>query len=423
MSRPRRLAATLAALALAGCAVTSTPPPRGIDMPAAWSEPAPRDVRPLALDWWQAFDSAELSGLVAEALAGNPDLAIAAERVRQAEAQVRIAGASLFPTLDLGRRHRPASDLDPDGGPTTTDESTDIALTASYELDLWGTNASGVRSADESLHGDALRLRDRAADARRGVATTYFEVLSLARPAGDRPREPGDRRARPRGGGRARAQRRRVRSSTSRGSRRRCSQRAAIIPPLELAGAPDAATRSRSWSAGRPRASTSPAARSCELAGAGRRARRCPPTLLVRRPDLASAEAQLAAANANVAAARAALLPTIRLTGSAGLASDALLSIRQLADADLLARAPRCCSRSSTAGGCAGRSISPHRASASWSRPIAAGHPRRAGRRGERARRREPHRGPGGAAGAGRATARSGRCASRRSATAKASTT
>ena len=51
-----------------------------------------------------------------------------------------------------------------------------------------------------------------------------------------------------------------------------------------------------------------------------------PAQLLLRRPDLASAEAQLAAANANVAAARAALLPSISLTGSAGLATDVLLN-------------------------------------------------------------------------------------------------
>ena len=51
-----------------------------------------------------------------------------------------------------------------------------------------------------------------------------------------------------------------------------------------------------------------------------------PSQLLVRRPDLASAEAQLVAANANVAVARAALLPGISLTGSAGLASDVLLN-------------------------------------------------------------------------------------------------
>jgi outer membrane protein TolC len=52
-----------------------------------------------------------------------------------------------------------------------------------------------------------------------------------------------------------------------------------------------------------------------------------PAAVLVRRPDIAAAEAQLAAANADVAAARAALLPSIQLTGSAGLASNALLSL------------------------------------------------------------------------------------------------
>jgi NodT family efflux transporter outer membrane factor (OMF) lipoprotein len=52
-----------------------------------------------------------------------------------------------------------------------------------------------------------------------------------------------------------------------------------------------------------------------------------PAQLLVRRPDLASAEARLAAANADVAAARAALLPSIALTGTAGTASNALLAV------------------------------------------------------------------------------------------------
>jgi len=51
-----------------------------------------------------------------------------------------------------------------------------------------------------------------------------------------------------------------------------------------------------------------------------------PADLITRRPDLASAEAQLDSANANVAAARAALLPGIQLTGSAGLASNVLLN-------------------------------------------------------------------------------------------------
>jgi len=52
-----------------------------------------------------------------------------------------------------------------------------------------------------------------------------------------------------------------------------------------------------------------------------------PSDLLTRRPDIAASEAALSAADADVAAARAALLPTISLSGTAGLATDALLQL------------------------------------------------------------------------------------------------
>jgi outer membrane protein, multidrug efflux system len=52
-----------------------------------------------------------------------------------------------------------------------------------------------------------------------------------------------------------------------------------------------------------------------------------PSTLLLRRPDLRSAEAGLRAANFDVAAARAARLPSIQLTASGGSASTALASL------------------------------------------------------------------------------------------------
>jgi len=52
-----------------------------------------------------------------------------------------------------------------------------------------------------------------------------------------------------------------------------------------------------------------------------------PVELLVRRPDIASAESRLAGANADLAAARAALLPSIQLTGAAGVSSAALMTI------------------------------------------------------------------------------------------------
>jgi NodT family efflux transporter outer membrane factor (OMF) lipoprotein len=52
-----------------------------------------------------------------------------------------------------------------------------------------------------------------------------------------------------------------------------------------------------------------------------------PSELLLRRPDIASAEARLAAASANIGAARAELFPRITLSGGGGLATDALFSL------------------------------------------------------------------------------------------------
>jgi NodT family efflux transporter outer membrane factor (OMF) lipoprotein len=323
VSAPRRLAAGFAALALAACAVTSPPPPRGIEPPPAWSEPAPADVRPLAADWWNAFASDELAGLVAQALAGNPDLAIAAERIRQAEATLRIAGASLFPALDLDAATAQRGTR-PEGGPTATARATDVALVASYELDLWGKNASIKRSADESLQATRFDYETVRLTLVASVATAYFEVLAFRTrlaiahdtlAIAERILAVVESRARYG----AASQLDLARQQTA------VAQARAIIPPLELGERQ--ARNALAVLVGRPPTGFDVAGRSVVALPVPGVEPQLPAEVLVRRPDLAAAEAQLGAANADVAAARAALLPQIQLTGSAGLASDALLSL------------------------------------------------------------------------------------------------
>src|SRR3954465_1085415 len=90
------------ALALTGCSMTSPMLKPDFATPMTWNEQSGQSGTVISPDWWNAFGSAELQGLVDQALKGSPDLAIATERVRQAEAQVKVAGASLFPSLDLG---------------------------------------------------------------------------------------------------------------------------------------------------------------------------------------------------------------------------------------------------------------------------------------------------------------------------------
>ena len=89
----RNFAALAVSLALVACAMTGSPPAPAPApaMPSAWTEAGAADEVALTQDWWRAFGSAGLSTLIDDALRASPDEAIAAERVRQAEAQARIA--------------------------------------------------------------------------------------------------------------------------------------------------------------------------------------------------------------------------------------------------------------------------------------------------------------------------------------------
>lgn len=328
-----------AVLVLAACSIANTVPlvPEiASDMPTAWVEPAfsDADAAVSAPGWWRNFNSKELSALIAAALSANPDLAIAGERVHQAEAQVRIAGASLFPELSVGMGSARGR-IRPDGAPWVTNDVSSATFTASYELDLWGRNAAGVSSAESTLSASRFDFESVRLTLVAGVASAYFQVLSLrsrlviAREnlvIADRVLAVVDSRVR---NGAASA-------LDLAGQRTAVLAQRATIPPLELqerqtlfalalllGRPPEGFTVGVNYGVDTSAASVT--ATLSDLA-VPRVAPGLPADLLTRRPDLASAEAQLAAAHANVTVARAALLPAIQLTGSAVLASKVLLN-------------------------------------------------------------------------------------------------
>jgi NodT family efflux transporter outer membrane factor (OMF) lipoprotein len=275
-----------------------------------------------AADWWRSFDSEELSTLVAAALSASPDIAIAAERVRQAEAQVRIAGASLFPLVTFGAATS-RRETRPDGGSWNATDGSSAAFSASYEIDLWGRNASTLRSAEASLRASRFDFENVRLTLLSGVASGYFQVLSLRGrlvilranlAIAENVLKVVD--ARVRFGSASELDLARQQAGV-------LSLRASI-PPLELQ------ERQTLYAlailTGKAPEGFVAAGSSVNALAVPRVAPGLPADLLVRRPDLASAEAQLASANASVAVARAALLPSISLTGSAGLASNVLVN-------------------------------------------------------------------------------------------------
>lgn len=336
MSQASTLTLCLAGALLAGCAhtvpVAEAPPV--LDLPAGWAQAgtqagaqpgtqagkaAPQEW-PDA-QWWQGFGSAELSKLVDEGQKSNLELAAALSRVRQAEAQARIAGVTLLPSVDasLGA----SRDL-PLGGQHNANVSTSGQLQVSYEVDFWGKNKAGLASAEASLRANFYDRQTVALTVTSAIVSTYLQVLSLH-----------DRLA---------------------VARENLSNAERVLALVKAQNSVGAATsvdlaRQRSAVAGKHAAIPDLLQQEREAQSAlaillGRAPQTfkignsgldtvslpevtpgLPSELLSRRPDIRRSEAVLAAASANVDAARAALFPSIRLTGSTGTQSSALLSL------------------------------------------------------------------------------------------------
>ena len=103
--RIRVLLGTAMCLALGGCALKI--PPFGADIapdaarqiPGAWA--GPHRSGAVVPNWIRAFGDPELTALVADAVARNPDLRAAAARVESSRAAVRIAASSLYPRIAM----------------------------------------------------------------------------------------------------------------------------------------------------------------------------------------------------------------------------------------------------------------------------------------------------------------------------------
>ena len=299
----------LAALALAGCALP-TPPDRAAlreqalphaPPPAAWVGKA--GTGPVAAGWTREFEDAQLDALVAEALQYNTDLGISVARVEQAAAYARASGAALLPQVNGLARG---------GGKLSGDGSglSGWALTASWEVDLWGRVRASRESATQQLAAteadlDAARLSIAAAVARgwftaiearlreqlaRDTVIAYQYLLQLAT---DRQRVgPGDELD--------------VAQAMSALQGARDQQRQAQL-------AIDQSKRALELLLGRyPATELQTAARFAPLAldvPAG-----MPAELLERRPDVLAAERRVAAAFNRISEAQAARLPKLSLT-------------------------------------------------------------------------------------------------------------
>ncbi|HWX80498.1 MAG TPA: efflux transporter outer membrane subunit [Steroidobacteraceae bacterium] len=311
--------------ALAACSVGPAYKRPDIAAPEKWRDATAHEdtaVWPTP-DWWHGFGSAKLDELITEAEHSNDDLAVAVARVQEADAQARIAGAPLLPSLDLGatatRERAQVSGLGPRSINIFSPE-----LTASYELDFWGKNRAARAAARATAVASRFDQQTVALTVISSVATSYFQALEL--------RDRIEVARQNLENGRKVLDGLRLQETAGIATGLDVAQQEtavalldAAIPPLlqqfrqtvnALAVLIGKTPETVDVDAGTLTALTRPAV-----------APGLPSQLLARRPDVAQAEQHLIAANADITVARAALFPAIQLTASGGYESSALASL------------------------------------------------------------------------------------------------
>ena len=314
-----------------GCVLTQDIPDPALDIPGAYKyERLVGPDAPPTLDWWRGFRSAELTDLMEVAQTVNLDIAAAVARFVQADAQARIAGAALLPTVSGGGSQTylrtsgsSASGLSI-GGREVVNYS--ASLSASYQLDFWGQNRDALQAAEETAIANRFDRDVVAITTLTAVASAYFQVLASQ----DRIRTAEHDIA-----SATRileAIKQRFKAGT--GTDLDVAQQEAVVANLRAAVPPLRQTLDQNVNAlallvSRPPESVRVSGGTLDQIGTPRVAPGLPSELLTQRPDIRRQEAQLASATANVGSARAQFFPSIQLTGQGGYQSSSLVSLFQ----------------------------------------------------------------------------------------------
>jgi outer membrane protein, multidrug efflux system len=341
----RRMVRAAGALALmttlSGCLLEADKPDIAIDVAPDYKFTTSKDAEAAlpSLDWWEGFRSAELTQLMREAQTANLDIAIAIAQILQADAQVRITGATLLPDINFNAQDtasRSSQQLAVGGGGAGGGKggSGIVAepygriyqgnLSASYVIDFWGKNQAALKAQVETAEASRFNKEVVALTALTSVANTYFAVL-----------EAQDR---------LRIARRNLTDATrildlikqqfaaGTSSDLNVAQQESLVEQVRANIPIFEQLRLQSIMAlavlvGRTPERFSVRGSSLTAITAPRITPGLPSSILFQRPDVRQVEYQLRSSTYNVQSARAAFFPNIQLTGTLGYESAALRTL------------------------------------------------------------------------------------------------
>ncbi len=318
----RRLIALAAPLALAACSLaprTVLPsPPVPPSWPVGDAYLARSEAALPVVSYRDIFRDPRLQSLVETALAENRDLRVAAANLAAARAQARVARAAQFPEIGVGGS---VDHTDRSGQKSTTNYAVSAGISG-FELDLFGKLAN----ASEAERNRALATEAAARTVRLGLVADLVDawasyaadrdLLAIATETAENAHKSVRlTRARLEGGVAPRTDLRQAEQVLATAEGNVARQKTALAQDENLIRLLAGADFDKALLPG----GMAEVVGTVAVLPAGTRSE-----VLLHRPDIVQAEYLLRAANADIGVARAALFPSISLTGLLGFASTAL---------------------------------------------------------------------------------------------------
>lgn len=182
-----------ALLGLAGCAVGPDFAAPQTALPS--QDFTPRDGRDLAASlspepppaaWWDLLGDPLLTALQQEAVGGNLDLRVAASRLAQSRAQLRIAGAAQWPALSASAGYAREGEsangkMAALGAPSHSQNYWQAGVDARWEIDLWGHAARLREQAGAEFQASVAEARGLQVMVAAEIARQYVLLRGMQR--------------------------------------------------------------------------------------------------------------------------------------------------------------------------------------------------------------------------------------------------
>ncbi|WP_447952301.1 efflux transporter outer membrane subunit [Sphingopyxis chilensis] len=131
--------------------------------------------------WWRSFGDTQLDTLITEGMKGSPDVAIAAARVRAADAMAQQAGAALLPRVGAeasagGVQQSKNMGIPPEFVPDGIQDTGHIAATFGFDLDLWGKNRAALAAATSEANAARVDEAQARLMLTTGIAAAYADL-------------------------------------------------------------------------------------------------------------------------------------------------------------------------------------------------------------------------------------------------------